>query len=1017
MKPANSWLERKKASICVLTGIFALSLFTVLNSGEKINEIAGGAYVIKMRHYGINAEEIERSITVPLEDELYSIPGIMDIQSSSENSLSNVFISFRHGIKGHYEAVRDAAQKVYETLPPSAQRPEIISSNNSRVPVWSAAVFDTVNGHEPAALMLDKIVKPRLENLEDAGEVLVSGSGLKEIYITLDMEKLNALNLEPYAVISFLAMNDSVFPGGILTQAEREIIVSVDGRYDQLDTALIPAGEGRYIKLTEIAHISEQEREPDIYSRLNGRRTASIAVMGRDGADLRRLSSEIKKEFSNLSLPLEFTVLSDLGAEETIAFRSVLNAALSGAFMVALISYLLNRKNKLFLSAFFCALVIPLICLISAAVLSLSGFLLDRFLLAGISAGVGTAIDSVILCSEKLRKCSDYKTASLSLSGLKEPLISGGATTVAALVPLSAGSDIMRADGAGIIAYAISVVTVVSLVISMTFLPPLLLWRLSSKGTKRCENFSAAHTKNSRAVLIMKCLSRKLCRLLGRTVGFCFRYPLIIPAAGFIITVSAILLLSAKGADTGGYGSQESVYVQVEFDGGLMAEEVDRLLSVFSGQVLKISGVKNVETGARTGSGTLLVSFDPGQTQAHAVRAMIKQIDFPEGFVFFHENTVNDHYWEILICGDDDQMCRDLARNLAFLCADHPIVRERILNFKEGSKKITLIPDREIFAGSDINFSAAADRIRLGVYGPVAYKRIGSDGETDVRFRTAAVRTPGTTNAGGENIIRQSREEVLGLLVPTGNNEDASSFRIDSLMGIKEETEPSSIRRDNRRRTASITIATKSMDPRRVKQELAGIFGRIDLPPGYSIEFDPQAIKQSENLSSAVLSLVLAIIFCYIIIASVNESFSIPLLVLSAVPLSLSVPALCLFFSGGAYNSAVACAFIAVSGMTVNAAIFCVDGLRTRVQNGKTKSVMSIYLALRNKMPVLLATTGTTIAGAVPFLFLKEAANTLIRTLSLVGAFGVACSFICAITVIPSLLSISKISLKPLTHN
>jgi multidrug efflux pump subunit AcrB len=225
-------------------------------------------------------------------------------------------------------------------------------------------------------------------------------------------------------------------------------------------------------------------------------------------------------------------------------------------------------------------------------------------------------------------------------------------------------------------------------------------------------------------------------------------------------------------------------------------------------------------------------------------------------------------------------------------------------------------------------------------------------------------------------------------------------------MRTREEFEPASIRRDDRRRTASITVSTKPMDARRVKKELESLFLKLDLPPGYSIEFDPEAIRQAQALSAAALSLVLAVVFCYMIIAAINESFTVPLLVLSAIPPSLAVPALVLALSGNAYNSAVACAFIAVSGMTVNAAVLCVDYLVKKT--GNNKSALSIYLALRKKMPALLATTGTTVAGALPFLFLAEGANTLIRTLSLVGAMGVACSLIFSITLIPSLFVISK---------
>jgi len=198
------------------------------------------------------------------------------------------------------------------------------------------------------------------------------------------------------------------------------------------------------------------------------------------------------------------------------------------------------------------------------------------------------------------------------------------------------------------------------------------------------------------------------------------------------------------------------------------------------------------------------------------------------------------------------------------------------------------------------------------------------------------------------------------------------------------------------------------MDARRVKRQLEGIFKKIDLPAGYSIEFDPDAVSQAEALSATVLSLVMAVIFCYMIIACINESFTIPLLVLSAIPASLAVPALCLALSGSAYNSAAACAFIAVSGMTVNAAVLCVDGLYAMTKKKNKISTLGIYNALRRKMPALLSTTGTTVAGALPFLFLSEGANSLIRTLSLTGALGVACSCIVSITLIPSLFLIKN---------
>jgi multidrug efflux pump subunit AcrB len=989
MKALVSWLKRKKSAFCILTGIISVSLFVISASNEKIKQTTGGFYVVKIMHYGIDSAEMERTVTIPLEDALSAISGVMSVQSSAENNQSRVFVRFKPGGRGRYEAVRDAAQRVYETLPSSAQRPEILSSNNSRVPVWSAAVFfkasfgkaNEENENLLTAQMLEKIVKPRFESLEGAGEVLISGAGLKEIVINLDQEKLFTIGLHPSAVAEALALNDSIFSGGTAVLGNREIIITVDGRYGQseetggflMDKALVPLGNGKFIALADIAVITEQEREPDILSRLNGKKTAGIAIMGRHDADLRKLSSDIKKELAALSLPLEFTVLTDAGAEESAAFSSVFNAALLGAIMVAVVSFLLGGKNSANLSGFFCALSIPLICVISIAVLSMFGFPPGRLILAGIAAGVGTAVDAVILCSEKLRKQISYEGAAAALSELAGPLIAGAATTVAALLPLSRMEDVSVKT----IAASIAVICTAALVFSLTLLPPLLLWKVKSGAVKFFVKIPFCFKQ------IQRRLSRLLCKFLAADVKLCLRYPLLIPAVSLVLTIAAALVLFAKGVDTSSYGSEDSVYAQVEFEGGLLAQEADRLLAAYGEKLSGYSGIKNVETGARTGSGSLLISFDPKQTNAHNVKDLAKSVYIPGGFVFFHESSNRGRYWEIRICGDEDKKCRELAEKLAYLCAGHPLVGERVLNFKPGSKKLILRPDRELFAETGIGFANAAAGLRYGVYGPVSYKRMDEKGETDVRIRT------------GGNVTRQSREGALGLLV--------SGVRADSLVQISEEIDSAGVRRNDRRRTASITIVTGPADARRVKRQLEGIFKKIDLPQGYSIEFDPDAISQAEALSATVLSLVMAVIFCYMVIACINESFTIPLLVLSAIPASLAVPALCIALSGSAYNSAAACAFIAVSGMTVNAAVLCVDGLHAKTRKENKISTLGIYNALRRKMPALLSTTGTTVAGALPFLFLSEGANSLIRTLSLTGALGVACSCIGSITLIPSL--------------
>jgi multidrug efflux pump subunit AcrB len=982
-----------------------LSVFVIGTGGTVKRRKGNEAFMIVQRHYGVDAAGMEHSAAVPLEDALTRLRGVKKIRSTSENSAVRVFVYFEGNGAGRYEAVREAAQSVYESLPPSAQRPEIFSSGGTRVPLWTAAV--SPRGDVPLGKILERTVKPVLEGLEGAGEVEVSGTGLNEIIIALNPEKAAAWGLSPNHVAEFLSANDMLFPGGNLKSGGKTIPLVIDGRYADLEAlrkALIPVQysdqdgttKRNLASLGDIAELTEQEREGETRSRLNGKQTAVIAVMGGPGTDPGKLSREIKKELEQFSsLPLEFTVLSDRGEEERAAFRSVLGAALQGSFAVALMALLLcagRSGNRRFSLSLVCALTVPAAALFSAALLSAAGIELDKLAMAGLSAGVGAAVDAAILGAEQFRTCTTIEEGRGAFSSLCFPLISGSLTTIIALLPL-----LLNGYAGGIlrVAWAVGAVNFVSMVLALTLLPPLFLWGIPqgapAAGTNRpAASMSVGINKFYLSSII---LFRKFCRRLRRLsafqAGFCALRPLVPVGVWVLITVAGLAALLAGGADTGQQGSEDSVYAQVEFEGGLHVEETDRLLAAYAEKLSSAGGIIYVQTGAKTGSGSVLVRFDKAVLKSGAVRDLTRNIPIPGAFVYIGESSMGERNWEITIAGDDGKRCREIASEAARICGSLPIAKETVLYFKEGSPRLSLNPDRLKLASLGLSFSGLGGIVRQGIYGPVTYKRLDHGGETDVRIRGMAG-------------IPRSKTGIGDILLSGG----AGPLRLDSLVSGADDTEPSSIVREDRRRIASISIRTAAMDPRRVRDEVMPALAGLELPPGYRIEFDREALKAAEAVSSQGFLFVLALIFCYMVIAAARESFVLPLAVLSVVPPSLAVPAFCLAVTGHGLNAETAAAFVAVSGMAVNAAVLTVDALtedsRRTCGEGRSRG-MDIYRALRKRLPVLAATTATTIAGAVPFLFLRSGAAAAVRSLSLITALGVAVSALCSITLIPAL--------------
>ena len=1021
MPEGRNRFERPLAALCILAAIAILSVYIIISSDGRREDSGETGYRITLRHYGSDAQEMERTAAIPLEDALSAIPGINRIMTVSENGSVSAYVAFRRIRKGffaaedeYYESVREAAQRVYETMPSSAQRPELSSSGDFRIPFWTAAVYGTGGEELPDGAILERTIKPALSSIDGIGEVEIAGPGIREIVIILDQERSAALGLSPASIASFLGSNDALFSGGFFRYSGREVPLRLDGRYSDLASlgeALIPINSpnaqiGAAVRLKTIADIREQEREAETLSRLNGKRTAVISVTAASGTDPGLLSSRIKKEMEKFSsLPMEFRVLEDRGAEEVAAFRSVFAAALKASVLVALAAIMLGMGRKAGLkNGLICAGAIPLILVISAAFLSIMGFPLNRKFLAGLAVGIGGAVDAVILSAEGFGQAQHSREGRTILRSLWSPLFLGAATTVAALLPLA---GINTLGDVTVIINALGIVSIVSVALALTLLPPLFLWERQHTNSNipaknilfSIDNFAPASCSfrvsprlygiKSGVHCKMKKIRRRLNRSFAALIRFCSKNALVFPAVLLFVCVVAIFALVAAGADTSGEGAEDSVYVQVEFEGGFLKNEGDLLLASWAVDIGNHPGVREVQTGARTGSGYGLVTFDPRMTSTGEVKSLIRSKTIPGAFVYIPEPSAGDRIWSIIVSGDDADKCRELARAAASLCSSLPFVKETVLNFKDGGPRLTIVPRREILALGGMRFSFAADTVRRGVHGPVAYKRNGDGGETDVRIRFG---TPAVT-LNGEELLRIP-------LAADGNNQ--GTLRVGFLMEAEKSQEASGIRRENRRRVASFSIGTGSGDPRFFRDKTMEALKNLELPPGYRIEFDPDAIRQAESLSGKFINFIWAILFCYMIIAAVKESFILPLIILSPIPFSLAVPVLILVLSGSPINAATACALVAVSGMTVSASVITAGELWRRGE----RAIRPVYRILRGRLPALVAMTATTIVGALPFLFLREGANALVRMLALVSVLGVGASFFCSITLVPSLANL-----------
>lgn len=994
---AMDWYRRPVAAACAVAIAMAVSAFAL--SGAEFGEngsSARGALSVTIRRHGVDAREMERSIAIPLEDALAAIPGADGTASASEYGKAMVTVRMSYGADAAtaYEYVRDAAQRIYERLPPSAQRPEIGSSSDGLGPVWAAAVYS--EGMDGASLgrTLERIVKPALEKLRGAGEVETAGSGPAETVVEMDEASGVALGVSVASVADALSRADMIAPAGIVNIRGIDTRILADGRYprgEDLGDALVASGDGTPVRLSSFARIATRERKPEALSRVDGVKAATVAVKPGPAVNLAALSRDIAAELVVLSAEhgLRFRVLRDVGADVERSLRSTLSAAAQGALAVAVAAALLVGRGGGSAASYRARLVavaaVPVILVASAAELTLAGLNLDQYTLSGLAVGLGSSVDAVLLSAERLGRSDSIERGRAAMRKLGPSLLSGAITTLVVLVPL-AGLDFI-ARGMASVAAAVAAVNATALLFAVSVMPPLVL---GGAGIRSGSRAGYVRPRRGKAAALLRIGNRTL----ARNAILCAERPWIPLSAAAALSLAGIaavvsLPMSLEADDEG-----DGVYAHVEFEPGLAVENVDERLSGYALSLAELEGTTSAHATARRGSGTVLVSFDRKETDRESVAAAARNLAVPGGMVWIPEAGPDERAWEISVYGDDDAECRRIATVAAEACASLPFVADAVLNFKEGPEDVLLRPYRERSASLGVPFSRAADALRRGVHGPVAYKRIGADGESDVRV-TALHGNPASIKA----------EVGIDAAAATMIRAASGCVRADSLVSIGRERDVQRIHRRDRRRTASFTIRASPMDPREARKLVDRALAPIERPSAYSIEFDRDAVENAERLAGTGLAFALAAALAYMATAAVSESFGAPLAVMSALPPSLAVPGILLALSGSSIAASSACAFVAVSGMAVNASVLTVEERRTwgAGRGSGRASAVDLYRVTRNRIGALAATSGTSVAGALPFLFLTESA--VGRSLAFVTATGCAAAFFVALTVIPALAS------------
>ena len=447
------WAISKSNIIYFLMFIFLAFGINAYNTlpREDFPEIITSEVFISTINPGNTPEDIERFITVPLEEAVKGVSNLVDIKSTSLENYSIISLEFDEEIDIELakQKVRDLIDSVisgedWPTFNNVKVEPDILSmSLAEEMPILNV----NIQGDYPTEQLKKyaEILEDRIEKLDEIKEVDILGAQDEEIEVAVDIKKMTASKVSFEDILSAIAYgNRTIAAGNIVSDGQRRTL-RIIGEIESPDDLknFVIKNEFGPVYLEDVAEINFKESEKKSYAREFAKNLVSLAVKKRSGKNLINAANKIDvivDEVTQNEFPsdLEVVITNDMSNRIISQVDDLVNNILFGIFLVTtVLMFFLGFRNALFVG-----FAIPMSMFMSLMIISALGYSLNTMILFALVMGLGMLVDNGIVVVENVYRLmekegmSKIEAAKLGISEIAYPIIVSTATTVLAFVPL-----------------------------------------------------------------------------------------------------------------------------------------------------------------------------------------------------------------------------------------------------------------------------------------------------------------------------------------------------------------------------------------------------------------------------------------------------------------------------------------------------------------------------------------------------------------------------------------------------
>lgn len=1001
-------------------------------------------------------EDIERLITIPIEEEVASVTGIINIISRSEENVSNISLEVDPNITDIDPILNDARQQVSRArrkLPSTAEEP-IVEEFEIPIPLMTLGVSLPV-GVRPVDVRgaIDQLERD-IKILPGVADVYVDGVQDREIWVETDIQLSNAFALSLPLITAAIRDRNQNWIGGRLQGAGGERIVRLQGEITdaaELENLPVAMDGDRVVRLRDIAWVRETMEEERTRGRVNLERAITYTVIKKKGADALKTAAEIRRAFERAEslFPAEVTlsVVADTTKYIDVRIRTVAQNGIQALVIVTvLLVSLLNWRLAILI-----AIGLPISFAGTFIVLHFMGETINLISLFALIMALGMIVDDAVVIAENVYRHLEegYSRFDAAVKGTIEvvwPVIGSVTTTMAAFLPLILGEGLI-----GKFLFVIPVVVVSGLLFSLiqafvilpshmydfVHLPDSIPEMERKRSLTRSKRRKFLYTLNIlywetrggidailREVINTYAYLLKVCLRLRYAVIGVF---IALFAGGILLLQSDLLRFEIFSADYA-----DRVFVKLDFPANYSLEQTEAATRRIEESIvasLPADDIFGLSTriGARlddsnsfsivaTNLAFITIDLDEENPNARLARLIVRDLQnivnrFPEVVQGQVEaegggppvgRAVN-----VQIMGEDFTELRAIAGDIERRLNKIPGIRDISNDFNPGKTEYVHRVDEEKALAAGLTVADVGRTLQA------AYRGLEAS-----RFR----------QGNDEVVIRVKMDEHLGrdpeiLRALRAVNARGELVPLENIVEVTEESSIARINRRNQRRTITVSsgVDTDLLTSREANAMVeAWLPEYIEKHPAVRFNLAGENEDTQRSLEAMRLAAFIAFILIYAILAILFNSFLQPIVVMSVIPFGIIGVIAGLVILGEPMGLMAIMGTIALAGIVVNNSVVFVhfinqerrryapEGLRAApIEHARYLRWYSIIRSGRVRFRPIFLTTATTIGGLFTLAFLTDGQEEFLAPMAQSIIFGLLFASAITMILIPCLYSIT----------